>query len=55
MSAVELVIKKGAEVKKQRKQTKASAKVCGCWGCKDEAVMNGMCWYHYQEEHYLSK
>jgi hypothetical protein len=28
---------------------------CQCRGCTDPSYNEGLCWYHYQYEHYTSK
>lgn len=55
MSAIELILKKMEQKKTEPTTTWKTEQTCVWCGCDDNAVMDGLCWYHYQEEHYLGR
>ncbi len=55
MKAMELITKKLEQQATTGKQARIPRQTCQWCGCDDCAVMDGLCWYHYQEEHYQSK
>ena len=56
MTARERIILKASKSSASNNHAqKKKPNTCTCWGCKDPVAIDGMCWYHYKEEHYASK
>lgn len=55
MNAAELITRKMEQRATEGKKMRDPRKTCQWCGCNDCAVMDGLCWYHYQEEHYLGR
>lgn len=53
MTATELFKMKWEQKKTEINQETMDKDYCDWCGC--EAFRDGLCWYHYQQEHYLSK